>query len=102
MTQQHLDLISGVFSGEKSFDFNRHTDRLQIYMDWESDVIVDDYIIIEAYKIIDPETYTDVYNDMWLKRYATSLLKRQWGENLMKYDGLTLPGGITYNGSSIY
>ena len=102
MTQQHLDLISGVFSGEKSFDFNRHTDRLKIYMDWENDIKADEYLIIEAYQIIDPETYTDVYNDIWLKRYATSLLKRQWGENLMKYDGLTLPGGITYNGSGIY
>ena len=71
-------------------------------MDWTNDVNAGEYFIIEAYKIIDPETYTDVYNDMWLKRYATALLKRQWGENLIKYDGLTLPGGITYNGSAIY
>lgn len=102
MTQQRLNLIQSIFTGKKSFDFNRHTDELWIYMDWENDVKLDDYIIVEAYKIIDPETYTDVYNDIWLKRYATALLKRQWGENLMKYDGLTLPGGITYNGAGIY
>ena len=102
MTQTHLDMLQSIFTGNKPFDFNRHVDRLYIYMDWTNDVTVGEYLIIEAYKIIDPETYTDVYDDIWLKKYATSLLKRQWGENLMKYDGLTLPGGITYNGSGIY
>ena len=102
ISQQHLQLLSNVFSGSHQFDFNRLVDRLHIYLDWTNDVNAGEYFIIEAYKIIDPETYTDVYNDIWLKRYATALLKRQWGENLMKYDGLTLPGGITYNGSAIY
>tara|TARA_Y100000593_G_scaffold94411_1_gene193342 strand:- start:2219 stop:3025 length:807 start_codon:yes stop_codon:yes gene_type:complete len=101
MTQQHLNLIQSIFVGTKPFEFNRHEDKLWIYMDWENDIKEDDYLIVEAYQIIDPETYTEVYNDMWLKRYATALLKRQWGENLSKYDGITLPGGISYNGTGI-
>ena len=70
-------------------------------MDWANDINADEYLIIECYKIIDPDTYTQVYNDRWLKRYATALLKKQWGQNLIKYDGMTLPGGLTYNGSTI-
>ena len=101
MTQQHLGLIQSIFAGTKPFDFNRHADQLWIYMDWENDVDVGDYLIVEAYKIVDPETYTEVYNDLWLKRYTTALIKRQWGENLSKYDGVTLPGGISYNASTI-
>ena len=101
MTQQRLNLIQSVFTGKKSFDFNRHTDELWIYMDWENDVILNDYIIIEAYKIIDPDTYTDVYNDMFLKQYVTSLFKEQWGLNLSKFEGVQMPGGVTLNGRAI-
>ena len=71
-------------------------------MDWTNDIDADEYVLIECHRLIDPETYTQVYNDRWLKQYTTSLMKRQWGQNLMKYDGMTLPGGLTYNGSAIY
>ncbi len=70
-------------------------------MDWTNDIKVDEYLILECYRILDPETYTQIYNDRWLKKYTTSLLKRQWGLNLIKYDGMTLPGGLTYSGSTI-
>ena len=102
MSQNQLSMIDDILTGVQPFDYNRHMNRLYIYMDWEVDVKADDYILIEAFKIIDPGTYSDVYNDRWLKDYATALLKRQWGQNLSKYNGITLPGGITYNGTDIY
>ena len=71
-------------------------------MDWSEEVIVGDYLIVECYRIIDPDTYTDVYNDYFLKRYCTALLKRQWGQNLIKFNGVKLPGGIELNGRQLY
>ena len=71
-------------------------------MDWENDVNVGDYMVMEVYQVIAPNTYTSVYNDLWLKRYTTALMKKQWGQNLKKFDSITLPGGITYNGQSLY
>jgi hypothetical protein len=70
-------------------------------MDWTNDVDLNEYLLIECYAILDPDTYTSVYNDRWLKRYATALMKRQWGTNLSKYEGLQLPGGVTYSGSTL-
>ena len=61
-----------------------------------------DYIIADGYKAIDPEVYTDVYGDSWLKKYTTALIKRQWGSNLSKFEGMQLPGGVTFNGKVIY
>ena len=63
---------------------------------------MDDILIVECYRILDPTTYTEVYDDMFLKQYSTALIKRQWGENLKKFDGVTLPGGVTLNGKTIY
>ena len=71
-------------------------------MDWETDATVDQYLLLEVYKIVDPSVYTEVYNDMWLKRYATALMKKQWGTNLSKFEGIQLPGGLTYSGAAIY
>ena len=71
-------------------------------MDWTNDVKVDEYIIIQCYRKLDPTSYTDVYNDMYLKRYATSLIKRQWGANLSKFNGVTMLGGVTMNGDTLY
>ena len=71
-------------------------------MDWETDVLVDEYIIVEAYRILDPNTYTDVYGDRWLREYTTQLFKRQWGENLKKFEGMQLPGGLQFNGQQIW
>ena len=102
MVMEHLEFIDNLLVGTKTFDYNRHMDRLYIYMDWDSDVNADDYLVLEVYQVIDPSTYTNVYNDLWLKRYTTALMKKQWGQNLKKFDSITLPGGITYNGQSLY
>ena len=82
--------------------YNRHVDKLHIDMDWTNDVLTGEYVIIDAYQIVDPDTYADVWSDRWLSRYATALIKRQWGSNLTKFEGVQLPGGLTFNGVKIY
>lgn len=71
-------------------------------MAWGEKVVVGEYIIVEGYQSLDPDTYTDVYNDKWLKRYATALIKKQWGENLKKFEGIAMPGGVQFNGQKIW
>ena len=102
MTLQHLDFLEHVLVGEIPIRFNQHQQRLYLDMDWNNDVKADEYIVIECYRKLDPTTYTDVYNDMYLKRYATSLIKRQWGANLSKFGGVAMLGGVTMNGETIY
>lgn len=102
LTQQHLRTLDMLFSGEQPIRFNRHQNRLYIDFQWGTDIQSGEYLVIEAYRIIDPNSYTDVYNDRWLKRYATSLIKRQWGLNLKKFGGIQLPGGVQLNGQQIY
>ena len=102
MTLQHLDFLEHVLVGEIPIRFNQHQQRLYLDMDWNNDVTADEYIVIECYRKLDPTTYTDVYNDMYLKRYATSLIKRQWGANLSKFGGVAMLGGVTMNGETIY
>lgn len=98
----HLNLINDLMTGQKPVRFNRHMNRLYIDMDWRYDVALGDYIIVEGWTFLDPDTYTDVYNDGWLKKYATALIKLQWGNNLKKFEGVQLPGGVTLNGQKIY
>ena len=100
--KSELELINQILVGIKPIRFNRHMNRLYIDMDWGADATVGDFIIVECYRILDPETYRDVYNDMFLKRYCTALIKRQWGENLKKFNGVQLPGGVTINADQIY
>ena len=71
-------------------------------MDWANDLMVGEFLVIEAYRKMNPETHTDVYNDIFLKRYVTSLFKKQWGANLSKFDGVAMIGGVTLNGRQIY
>ena len=101
MTMQQLDLLSHVLVGEVPIRFNQHQNRLYLDMDWEQ-MTADEYLIIECYRKIDPTTYTDIYDDMYLKRYATALIKRQWGANLSKFNGVATLGGVTMNGAEIY
>jgi hypothetical protein len=82
--------------------FTRHMNRLSIQDDWKNYISLGQYIIIEGYQTINPNDFTEVYNDMLLKKYLTALLKKQWGTNLLKFEGMTLPGGITLNGRAIY
>jgi hypothetical protein len=103
MSQQFLSLLDHVIdSDEKHINFERHKNQLRIDMDWDNELQVNDYIVIECYRVIDPDTYTDVYNDYFLKRYATALIKRQWGTNLIKFEGMVMPGGVTFNGRQIF
>ena len=102
MTMRQLDFLDHILVGEKPIRFNQHQNRLYIDMDWNQDVKVDDFIIIECYRKLDPTTYTDIFNDIYLKRYATALIKRQWGSNLSKFEGVQMLGGVTLNGAKLF
>ena len=102
MTMQHLDYLSHLLVGEVPIRFSEHQRRLYVDMDWDGDVSENDYLIIECYRKIDPDVSTDVYNNMYLKRYATALIKKQWGANLSKFQNVQLLGGVTMNGEQIY
>ncbi len=101
MMFQHIQLMEQLLVGQQPIRYNRHTDKLYIDMDWEK-VNVGNFLIVEAYEILDPDTYTDAWSDRWLSRYATALIKKQWGSNLTKFSGLQLPGGVQFNGDKIY
>ena len=98
---RHLDFLDHVLVGEKPLRFNQHDNRLYIDMDWTNDLQVGEYLVIECYRKLDPNTFTDIYNDIYLKRYVTALVKRQWGANLSKFNGVTMVGGVTLNGGQI-
>ena len=103
MSMQYLDMLDAVVdSDDKPINFDRHKNRLDIFMNWNDELQVDDYVVVECYRIIDPNTYTDVYNDYFLKKYATALIKRQWGTNLLKFEGMQMPGGVTFNGRQLF
>ena len=101
MTKRYLEDMDFALNTEKQIRFNMRQDRLYLDIDWGS-VNVDDYLIIDCYRLIDPNDSTRVYNDSFLKRYLTALIKRQWGQNLIKFQGVKLPGGIELNGRQIY
>ena len=101
MTMQHLAVIQELLVGKQPIRFSRHRNILNIDMDWNT-INEGEYLVVEAYQVIDPEVYTDVWGDRWLYLYTEQLVKRQWGTNLKKYDGMQMPGGITFNGQKIY
>jgi len=102
MTMRHLDFLDHILIGEKPVAFNMHNNRLYIGMDWANDVQPGEFIIVECYRKLDPTTYTDIYDDMFLKRYTTALIKQQWGANLSKFQGVQMLGGVSMNGEQIY
>lgn len=103
MTKQYMNSIELILTGStQQIIFSRHMNRLSIQDDWKNYVQIGQYIIVEGYQTINPNEYTNVYNDMLLKKYLTALLKKQWGTNLLKFEGMTLPGGVTLNGRAIY
>ena len=102
MTMRHLDFLDHILVGEKPIRFNQHQNRLYIDMDWSNDLKVGEFLIIEAYRKLNPDTYTDIYDDIYLKRYATALIKRQWGANLSKFEGVQMLGGVTLNGAKLF
>jgi hypothetical protein len=101
MGMQYLTLMEEILVGKTPIRFNRHTDKVYIDADWER-IAAGTYIILEGYTKINPETWPDVWSDRWLQKYATELIKKQWGSNLSKYEGMQLPGGLTFNGKDLY
>jgi hypothetical protein len=102
MTMQHLDFLDHVLVGEKPIRFNHLSNRLYIDQDWSNDITAGEYLIIEVYRRLDPATYTDMFDDIYLKRYTTALIKRQWGQNLSKFNGTAMLGGVTLNGPELF
>ena len=103
LTQQHLRSLEIMFTGEVPIRFQRHMQRL--YIDWawgNSEAPIGTVVIAECYAAINPDIYNLVWNDRWLKEYATALIKRTWGNNLKKFEGIQLPGGVTLSGDKIY
>jgi hypothetical protein len=101
MTKTYLEDIDHLLTTDKQVRFNKRQDRLYLDIDWKAQT-VNDFIVIDCYRILDPDTFTGVYNDSFLKKYLTALIKRQWGQNLIKFNGVKLPGGIELNGRQIY
>jgi hypothetical protein len=101
MVQQHLGMLDDMLVGSAFMRHSKHGNRLYIDMDWKANINAGEYIVIECIRKMDPTTYTDIYNDVWLKKYATAKLKLQWGQNLIKFDGVLLPGGVTLNGRQL-
>jgi len=101
MVQTYLEDITFLLNPDMKFRFNIRQDRLYIDTDFQH-LSVDDHFVIDCFRILDPNDFTQVYNDQFLKRYFTALCKRQWGQNLIKFQGVQLPGGIQLNGRQIY
>ena len=101
-TMENIALLQEIFVGKQSLRFSRHTDRLHIDMNWSERVQVGEFLLVECYRVLDPDTFTSVWGDWWLRQYTTQLIKRQWGENLKKFEGMQMPGGLTFNGQKIW
>jgi len=100
MAMSHLSLIEEMLIGQQPIRYNRHTNKLYLDMSWER-IDTGKYLLIEAYEVINPDTYTDAWGDRWLQEYCTQKIKYQWGTNLTKFTGLQLPGGVQFNGEKI-
>ena len=101
MTKSYLEDIDFLLSTDKQVRYNKRQDRLYLDIDWNQQS-AGNFLVIDCYRILDPSDYAGVYNDSFVKKYLTSLIKRQWGQNLIKFRGVKLPGGIELNGREIY
>ena len=101
MVKTYLEDIDFLLTTDKQIRFNQRQDRLYLDIDWASEE-VGTYFVLDCYRLLNPTEFTGVWNDSFLKRYATALIKRQWGQNLIKFRGVKLPGGIEFNGREIY
>lgn len=100
-TMQYIEMLQQLLDPEKQVRFNKYNNKLQIDMNWD-DFLTGQFLLVEGYTIVDPETYNEAWNDPMLKKYATALIKQQWGANLSKFEGIPMPGNITFNGQRIY
>ena len=101
MTKTYLEDINFLLTTQKQIRFNKRQNRLYLDIDWSS-VSADEFLVFDVFRTLDPNDYAKVYNDSFLKRYFTALLKKQWGQNLIKFQGVKLPGGVELNGRQIY
>ena len=101
MTKRYLEDIDFLLSTQKQIRFNQRMNRLYLDIDWSS-VSPNNHLVIDCYRGMNPDTHTKVWNDSFLKRYAVQLIKRQWGQNLIKFQGMKLPGGVELNGRQMY
>jgi len=101
MVKSYLEDIDFLLTTDKQIRFNKRQNRLYLDLDWASQS-KDQYIVIDCYRILDPNTFTNVYNDSFIKKYLTALIKKQWGQNLIKFRGVKLPGGVELNGRELY
>jgi len=101
MTKTYLEDIDFLLTTQKQIRFNKRQDRLYLDIDWNN-VSVGQYFVIDCYRLLDPSDYSKVWNDSFVKKYLTSLIKRQWGQNLIKFNGVKLPGGVEFNGRQLY
>lgn len=102
ITRSHMQMLQDLLTPEKTLEYSRVTNRLYVNMDWNEQAYLGQYIMFEAYRVLDPNKYTDIYNDRTLKKYTAELIKQQWGSNMMKFGGIELPGGITLNGIDVF
>jgi hypothetical protein len=100
MVMEHLALISEMLVGQQPIRFNRHKNRVYIDMDWNN-INIGEFLLIEAYEVVDPTEWNQVWSDRWLQNYTTAKLKYQWGSHLTKFTGVTMPGGVQFNGERI-
>lgn len=102
LAKQHIRTLDLLFLGEQPIRFTRTDNKLYIDMNWSNKLKEGNFIIIDCFKVLDPEELTEIWSDTWLKKYTTALFKKQWGDNLKKFSGVQLPGGITLNGQQIW
>ena len=102
MTMQHLDFLDHILVGEKPMRFNHLSNKLFLDMDWNNDITAGEFLIFEVFRRLDPATSTDMFDDLYLKRYTTTLIKKQWGQNLSKFSGTAMLGGVTLNGPELF
>lgn len=100
MVMEHLALISEMLVGQQPIRFNRHKNRVYIDMEWNN-INIGEFLLIEAYEVVDPTEWNQVWSDRWLQNYTTAKLKYQWGSHLTKFTGMTMPGGVQFNGERI-
>ena len=101
MTKTYLEDIDMLLTTDKQVRFNQRQNRLYLDIDWKKQT-PDNYLVIECYRALDPTEYSKVFNDIFVKKYLTAAIKKQWGQNLIKFQGVKLPGGIELNGRAIY
>ncbi len=102
IAREHLSMLDMIVTGEMPYTYNKKTNRVHVQTGWSGKFIPGNYMCFQANRIVDPEVYSKVFDDTWLKKYATELFKQQWGTNLKKYGNYVLPGGLVINGQTIY